>query len=94
MILCDLKLISRSAPNKSNEMNNVQGKLFHLPFGILFNFHLQYTNLTNNVLAHNEQLGADMKANEEIQHLYSSVCSLFCRDFLYLQRGIFSINGY
>ena len=29
-----------------------------------------------------------------IQHLYNSVCSLFCRDFLYLQRGIFSINGY
>lgn len=34
-----------------NNISSCFGILFHLLFGILFTFHLQYTNLTNNPLA-------------------------------------------
>ena len=65
--------------------------LFHLLFGILFTFHLQYTNRDNNPLGNmdnNVNMAINM-ATEEIHHLYNSVLT---KDLKNLRRGIFSIN--
>jgi len=67
-----------------------RGFIFHLPFGILFTFHSQYTNLNGR------------EAEEEWRNICGTECILrihhppnvryLCRDLIYLLRGIRSIN--
>jgi len=66
--------------------------LFHLLFGILFTFHLQYTTLDNNplgLLTNVEHITHYKTATEEIHHQLHSVLMLIFD--MHLLRGIFSI---
>ena len=73
----------------NNQHNKISGNqnaglfTFHLPNGILFTFHLQYTNLTNN------PLGISFKAYDTTFNLYNWRINFYVLQDLH--RGIFSI---
>jgi hypothetical protein len=64
--------------------------LFHLPFGILFTIHSQYTNPTNNPLAKQRKTNIE----QLLKRFTTSIIPYASKDFVYLHRGIFSIKRY